>query len=157
MSRTDWGQIVYDKELTAAKSLHKKQFITQKVLASDLPRYIDAGWEKCKDYKSPKFVGIAKEKPATEQFEDKIWLLLAGMGFNGLNAETGIEIAYDFNDDNLKERISVVAVDEETILIVLCFASENIVEKSFAEEINVFSKKIGASEKKRYRNSPVGR
>ena len=60
-------------------------------------------------------------------FEDKIWLLFAGMGFNGLNEENGIEIAYDFNDDSLKERISVVAVDEETILIVLCYASENIV------------------------------
>lgn len=154
MSRTDWSQIVYDKQLAAAKSSHKKLFITQKILAADLPSYIDAGWEKCKDYKSPKLVGIAKEKPATEQFEDKIWLLFAGMGFSGLNAENGIEIAYDFNDDSLKERISVVAVDEETILIVLCFASENIVEKSFADEINAFSKKIGGLRKEALQKFP---
>ena len=88
MSRTEWSQIVYDKQLAAAKSSHKKLFITQKILAADLPEYIDAGWEKCKDYKSPKFVGIAKEKPAIEQFEDRIWLLFASMGFSGLNAET---------------------------------------------------------------------
>ena len=154
MSRTDWSQIVYDKQLATAKSSHKKLFITQKILAADLPRYIDNGWEKCKDYKSPKYVGIAKEKPAIEQFEDKIWLLFAGMGFNGLNEENGIEIAYDFNDDNLKERISVVAVDEETILIVLCYASENIVERSFADEINAFSKKIGGIRKEALQKFP---
>ena len=154
MSRTDWSQIVYDQQLVADKSVHKKLFITQKIMAADLPEYIDAGWEKCKEYKSPKFVGIAKEKPATEQFEDKIWLLFASMGFIGLNEVNGIEIAYDFNDDSLKERISVVAVDEETILMVLCFASENIVEKSFADEINAFSKKIGGIRKEALQKFP---
>ena len=154
MSRTDWSQIVYDKQLAAAKSSHKKLFITQKILAADLPEYIDAGWEKCKDYKSPKFVGIAKEKPAIEQFEDRIWLLFASMGFSGLNAENGIEIAYDFNNDSLKERVSVVAVDDETILIVLCCASENIVERSFADEINAFSNKIGGIRKEALQKFP---
>lgn len=154
MSRTDWSQIVYDKQLAAAKSSHKKLFITQKILSADLPEHIDAGWEKCKDYKTPKFVGIAKEKPAMEQFEDRIWLLFASMGFNGLNAENGIEIAYDFNNDSLKERVSVVAVDDETILIVLCYASENIVERSFADEINAFSNKIGGIRKEALQQFP---
>lgn len=52
MARTDWSQVVYDKQLATAKSVHKKLFVTQKILASELPEYIDAGWEKCKDYKS---------------------------------------------------------------------------------------------------------
>ena len=73
MARTDWSQVVYDKQLATAKSVHKKLFVTQNILASELPEYIDAGWEKCKDYKSPKYVGIAKEKPVDEQFEDRIW------------------------------------------------------------------------------------
>ena len=51
MARTDWSQVVYDKQLATAKSVHKKLFVTQKILASELPEYIDAGWEKCKDYK----------------------------------------------------------------------------------------------------------
>lgn len=103
MARTDWSQVVYDKQLATAKSVHKKLFVTQKILASELPEYIDAGWEKCKDYKSPKHVGIAKEKPVDEQFEDRIWLMFAGMGFYGLNAENGILISYDFSNDDLKE------------------------------------------------------
>ena len=48
MARTDWSQVVYDKQLATAKSVHKKLFVTQKILASELPEYIDAGWEKCK-------------------------------------------------------------------------------------------------------------
>ena len=107
MGRTDWGQIVFDKQLAAAKSNHKKIFVSEKIPASELPEYIDAGWEKSKDYKSPKFVGVSKEKPISEQFEDRVWLLFASMGFNGLNEENGIQISYDFNNDELKERIGV--------------------------------------------------
>ena len=156
MARTDWSQVVYDKQLATAKSVHKKLFVTQKILASELPEYIDAGWEKCKDYKSPKYVGIAKEKPVDEQFEDRIWLMFAGMGFYGLNAENGILISYDFSNDDLKERIGVLAVDDETALVGLCHASEAIIEKSFAAEITAFSDKISGIRKEVLNNSRVG-
>lgn len=154
MARTDWSQVVYDKQLATAKSVHKKLFVTQKILASELPEYIDAGWEKCKDYKSPKYLGIAKEKPVDEQFEDRIWLLFAGMGFYGLNAENGILISYDFSNDDLKERIGVLAVDDETVLVTLCHASEAIVEKSFAAEITAFSDKISGIRKEILKQFP---
>lgn len=39
MARTDWSQVVYDKQLATAKSVHKKLFVTQKILASELPEY----------------------------------------------------------------------------------------------------------------------
>ena len=154
MARTDWSQVVYDKQLATAKSVHKKLFVTQKILASELPEYIDAGWEKCKDYKSPKYVGIAKEKPVDEQFEDRIWLMFAGMGFYGLNAENGILISYDFSNDDLKERIGVLAIDDETALVGLCHASEAIVEKSFAAEITAFSDKISGIRKEVLKQFP---
>ena len=76
MSRTDWGQMVYDKQLTTAKSNHKKLFVSQKILTVNLPEYVDDGWEKSRDYKGGKFIGITKEKNISEQFEDRIWLLL---------------------------------------------------------------------------------
>mgnify|MGYP003290095850 CR=1 FL=1 len=142
MSRTDWNQIVYGKQLASAKSSHKKIFVTQKILASDLPEFIDIGWEKFKEYKNSKYIGIEKEKSTQEQFEDRIWLLFASMGFYGLNEENGIYISYDFNDEGLKERVSVLAVDDETVLVVSCHSSETIVEKSFATDINSLSDKI---------------
>lgn len=140
--------------MAAAKSNHKKIFVSEKIPVSELPEYIDAGWEKSKDYKSPKFVGVSKEKPICEQFEDRVWLLFASMGFDGLNEENGIQISYDFNNDDLKERIGVVAVDEETVLIVLCYASETMVERSFVAEINDFSSKIGGIRKEILKQYP---
>lgn len=154
MGRTDWGQIVFDRQLATAKCNHKKIFISQKIPASELPEYIDAGWEKTKDYKNSKFVGVSKEKPISEQFEDRIWLLFANMGFNGLNEENGMQISYDFNNDYLKERIGVVAVDEETVLVVLCYVSETMVERSFATEINAFSSKISGIRKEVLKQYP---
>ena len=154
MARTDWSQLVYDNQLSTAKSTHKKQFVTKKILSSELPEHIDAGWEKCKDYKSPKYVGVAKEKPISERFEDRIWLLFASMGFSGLNAENGIAISYDFNQDELKERISVMAVDEETVLLILCHAADAMAEGNFATEIIEFSKKISGIRKEVLRQFP---
>ena len=142
MTRINWDLMVSGKELSTEKNSRKKKFVSQKILAKDLPEYIDTGWEKAKDFKNPKYVGITKEKPISEQFEDKVWMLFANMGFSALNAGKDFSMAYDFKDDNLKEQISVMAVDDETILIVSCHASAAIIEYSFAEEIKAFSQKV---------------
>lgn len=31
MARTDWSQVIFDKQLATAKSAHKKQFITERM------------------------------------------------------------------------------------------------------------------------------
>lgn len=142
MTRTNWGLMISGKELSAEKNSRKKLYISQKILSKDLPEYIDAGWEKAKDFKNPKYVGITKEKPVGDQFEDRVWMLFANMGFSVLNVGKDFSMAYDFRDDDQRERISVMAVDDETILIVSCHASETMIEYSFAEEIEAFSGKI---------------
>jgi len=154
MSRTDWTNMVTGKELATEKNLRKKLFITQKIASKDLPEYVDAGWEKFKDFKSNKYVGITKEKPVSEQFEDLIWLLFANMGFSGLNAGNGFQLAYDFRDDSLLERVSVIAADEETVLIVSCHATDSLIENSFAAEINQFSEKISGLRKEILKQYP---
>lgn len=155
MSKTSWDKIVSGKELNTAKSSRKKVFFTKKVAASDLPKLVDEGWEKCKDFKNSKFVGVTKEKPVEEQFEDKVWSLFANMGFSELNSDREFEMAYDFHDDSLTQRINVFAVDDETILIVNCYSTANIVEHSFAEEINSFSNKISGLRKEALKRYPM--
>ena len=93
----------------------------------DLPAYIDNGWEKSKDFKTAKYVGVTKEKPVGEQFEDKLWVLFADMGFPELNGVCDFEISYDFHDDDLKARVDILAVDEETVLVVLCNAASEVI------------------------------
>lgn len=154
MKRTDWSSIVSGKDLATVKSSRKKVYVSQKILATDLPKYVDNGWEKSKDYKRPTYVGVSKEKTAQEQFEDRIWVLYASMGFSALNAEGDFKIAYDFRDDSLREGISVFAVDEETVLITICRASAEVVEHSFAEEIKNISEKIPGMRKEVLKQYP---
>ena len=154
MMRTNWDLMVSGKELAAEKNSRKKAFVSQKILAKELPEYVDAGWEKARDYKSSKYVGISKEKSESEKFEDRIWMLFANMGFSILNTGNEFAIAYDFKDDNLRERISVMAVDDETILIVSCHAAEVVVEYSFAEEIKAFCSKLSGLRREAQKHYP---
>jgi DNA sulfur modification protein DndB len=146
--------MVSGKDLNTAKNARKKVFITKKVTTSDLTKLVDDGWEKCKDFKNPKFVGVTKEKPIEEQFEDRVWLLFANMGFTELNSDREFKMSYDFHDDSLTEKINVFAVDDETILIVNCHAAENLIERSFAEEISSYSEKIAGLRKETLKRYP---
>lgn len=154
MTKTTWDNMVTGKELSSVKSSRRKVILTQKTTTTELPKLVDEGWEKYKDFKNPKFVGVTKEKSVEEQFEDRIWLLFASMGFTELNITREFEMTYDFHDDNLAEKINVLAVDDETILIVKCYATENTVEHSFADEIVSFSKKISGLRKEALKRYP---
>ena len=146
MARTNWDMMVSGSALSTEKRSRKKVFISQKILSDELPIYVDLGWEKSKEYKSKKYVGISKEKTTQEQFEDRVWTLLSNMGFTELNIND-FEMSYDFHNDNLKEKISVMAVDDETIIIVSCHASESLVEHNFYDEITEFNDKIAGLRK----------
>lgn len=142
MERTNWDVMVSGKDLVPIKNSRKKKDVTQKVLASELPKYVDLGWEKTKEFKNPKFVAVSKEKPAIEQFTDQLWILFLSMGFTNMNSLESVRVAYDFHDPKLKENIDIIAADDETILAVVCKASDVVVEKSFYEEINDFGNKL---------------
>lgn len=154
MNRTDWSKMVDNKELTMEKNARKKVFITKKILSSDLPKYVDEGWEKSKDFKNPTYVGVSKEKSVQQQFEDHLWILFANMGFSKLNAENNFQVSYDFHDDTLSEPVSVIAVDEETVLLTICKASDTVIENSFAEEIKKYSDKIAGMRKEVLKQYP---
>ena len=152
--RTNWELMVSGKALTAEKNSRKKKFISEKIAAKDLVTYVDNGWEKSKDFKNPKYVGVTKEKSVEEQFEDTIWILFANMGFLELNSGKEFSIAYDFHNDGLTVPVSVIAVDEETILIVLCHAAATMTEWSFASEINAFVSKTSGIRKEVLKRFP---
>ncbi len=140
--RTDWHNMLNGKALIAEKNARKKIYVTEKILAKDLVAYIDNGWEKSKDYKTPKYVGVTKEKSVVTQLRDAVWVLFANMGFSELNAGEVLDIAFDFHDDDLTVPIDVLAVDDETILVVTCHAASTMTEHTFAPEIDEYSKKI---------------
>lgn len=154
MSKTNWEKMVYEKALNSAKSARRKQFDSKKINVNDLPRYVDEGWEKVREYKNPKFVGITREKDIQEQFENKIWILFASMGFSTMNSDRDFYMSYNFHDESLVHRVNVLAVDDETIIFVECRAAEEMTDKSFAAEIKEFSERISGLRKEALKKYP---
>lgn len=154
MSKTNWEKMVYEKDLNLAKSARRKQFDTLKIKTEDLLQYVDEGWEKSKEYKNPKFIGVTRKKTVQEQFENKIWLLFASMGFITMNADGEFYMSYDFHDESLVHQVDVLAVDDETIIIVECCAAEEMRDKSFAAEIKEFSERISGLRKEALKKYP---
>ena len=147
--------MVCEKALNSAKSTRRKQYDFVKIKQDELAHYVDDGWEMSKEYKNPKFVGVSREKSVQEQFENKIWLLFASMGFSIMNSDREFFVAYDFRDDSLVHQVDVLAVDDETIIMVECYAADEMTDRSFAPEIKDFSEKISGLRKeilKRYPN-----
>lgn len=135
MSKTKWDKIVSGKELSSAKARRSKTFILSKERRSSLQELIDEGWEFYKDYKDRKFICMKKTKPIDEQFEDKVWLLFAKMGFTHMNDDRNFEMSYDYQNPDFTQQIDVFAADDESVIIVECKAAETIKDGIFKKNI----------------------
>lgn len=154
MSITNWEKMVYEKALNSARSARRKIVDTLKIKADDLPQYVDEGWEKSKEYKNPKYISVTREKPIQEQFENKIWLLFASMGFTTMNGDSDFYMSYDFHDESLVHQVDVLAVDDETVIMVECRASDEMTEISFTDDIKQFSDRISGLRKEILKKYP---
>ncbi|WP_040214921.1 DGQHR domain-containing protein [Clostridium polynesiense] len=135
MTRTSWNKIVSGKELKISKNLRSKTYITLKERTLALPDLIDEGWTRFKSYKNPKFIGVKKDKPYDELFEDRVWLLFANLGFTHMNCDRDFKMSYDFQNPDFTQQIDVFAVDDDTIIIVECKAAESMKDGIFKKPI----------------------
>ena len=154
MSNTNWEKMVNEQDLKLAKSARRKIVDTLKIKSDDLPQYVDEGWEKLKEYKNPKFISVTREKSIQEQFVNRIWLLFASMGFTNMNADNDFYMSYDFHDESLVHQVDVLAVDDETVIMVECRATDEMTEIGFSEDIKQFSDKISGLRKEILKKYP---
>lgn len=134
-SKTTWDKVVSGKELAAAKSLRSKTYVTRKERMLALPDLEEEGWVKYREYKNSKFIGVKRDKPTDELFEDKVWMLLANMGFSGMNSDRHFTMSYDHQNPDFTQQIDVFAVDENTIIFVECKAAEMMTDGRFKKPI----------------------
>lgn len=132
---TNWEKIVSGNELANVKSLRNKTFITRKDRRIALKELIEEGWTEHKSYKDPKFVGVKKDKPYDELFEDKVWILFANLGFTDLNSDRNFKMQYDFQNPEFTQQIDVFAADDETVIIVECKSAQQMKEGNFKTPI----------------------
>ncbi len=142
MANTKWEEMIIGQELIKKRNLRNKTFVLKKEKSELLPQLVDEGWEKIKEYENDKYVGVKKDKDIEEQFEDRIWVMLAKMGFLEMNGSREFEISYDFHDLDKVRHMDILAVDDETILLMECKATEEVQEANFAEQIQELSGQV---------------
>lgn len=135
---TQWDKIVSGKELLNAKNERSKTYISKKERRIALSELIEEGWAEFKSYKDPKFVGVKRDKPFDEIFEDKVWMLFANLGFTDMNCDRTFRMQYDYQNADITQQIDVFAADDETVLIVECKAAEKIKDGTFKKPIEAF-------------------
>ena len=102
---------------------------------SDELSHLEEGWEIVRRNKNT--LRIRKPKPIGQQLEDDVWTLLALMGFPEMSPGHSFAIPVSGADAQVPpKQIDVVAVDEETALVVECKASEGPKRRSLQKELN---------------------
>lgn len=134
-SKTNWQNIVYGKELESVKKHRSKPFIIRRERTLALPDLIEEGWSEYRRYKNKKFVGVKKDKPFDELFEDKVWTLFGNMGFTSMNKDRNFTMSYDYQNPNFTQQIDVFVADEESAIIVECKSAETIKDGIFKKQI----------------------
>lgn len=151
---TNWEKIVCGKNLESAKRLRKNPYIEEKNRKVALAELEEEGWEYIKDYANPKFVKVRKEKNFDEQFEDKVWLLFANMGFTHMNSDRNFRMSYYFPDPELTQQIDVFAVDKETIIFVECKSAEDVKNGVFKKELEALKGQMSGLRKTALKEFP---
>ncbi len=127
-------RMVTDNDLSNIRTQRSKPYIYQAIDPALREYYEGQGWEVDKELK--KKIRMRKAKPHDEAFEDRVWMLFAKMGFNHMNRDRNFAIPYDKNNSNLTQQIDVIAIDEDTVIIVECKCAQTVDKKhNFKEEI----------------------
>ena len=119
-------KMIYKKMLnvedlsTKIINLVKSEFETKTVSKKDIDSYINNGWEEIKT-KWKNLTRVRKLKPHNLAFENRVWALMAKLGFEYINEDEHFKIEYA---SGLTKQIDVLAVDKEAILIIECKSTE---------------------------------
>ena len=79
---------------------------------------VSEGWEEFSQPLATK-TRLRKLKDSDKEFEDDVWCQFYELGYRNLNYDENFFLPYG-KDEEDKKQIDVVAIDKETIILVLC-------------------------------------
>lgn len=132
---TNWENVVMDKELAKAARLRRLTYYEKKAYTSAKEDMIIDGWDPASQYADPRFTKYRKDKPFHEVFEDSVWMMFYNMGFYAMNKDRNFRMVNDPNNPSLTKQIDVFAVEDETVFIIECKASETPRDVNFKTDI----------------------
>lgn len=122
-----------------AKSIYNKKrslFVEKKIPLGEEEQALSEGYEVVKRLKNELIV--KKEKKHNVAFEDEIWCLFYEMGFVELN-DGQYNLKYGDENENFTKQIDVLAMDEETIILVECKSAEKLKPGNFKQNIESYN------------------
>lgn len=128
--------LVSGRDLESDLKVRDNKFIFQTINKKNYPQFEAEGWEISRTNKST--VKIQKPKSHDKFFEDKVWTILAKMGFKYMNSSSPVKLIYTENPEIPGRKLDVFASDEESILIIECKSSIEVKKKDFQTAINDF-------------------
>ena len=108
--------------------------------------YLKEGWEReGKPLKTK--TKIRKPKNHSKKFEDDIWCQFYNLGYRILNYDENFILPFSKNEED-KKQIDIIAVNDETILLVECKSSEKLKKaSSFKDEFDVLGHRLNGFKK----------
>src|SRR6516225_9084922 len=120
--------------LRAAYKRRRDEYDYSKVEAKNEEGLVQNGWLV---HRQTQFhIWMKREKGAEAQLEDRIWCLLYRMGYPRLSGPK-FQIAFKGAQATTK-RLSIVALDDETAIVVECRAREHRGRRNLQKEIDEF-------------------
>jgi DNA sulfur modification protein DndB len=138
------GKLVRGTEIKSDLRVRSSSFVTKTVDKRLLSDYEGAEWEIHRENK--KTVVLKKPKTHFALFEDRVWVILAKMGFTALN-KADIRLPCADDESIPGKQIDVLAADDETVIVVECKSSETMAKKHFSKELNEYEKVISCGNK----------
>lgn len=126
-------ELIESEDIKNCIKSKKDQYLYESIPRSLLVDYQAKGWEIQTEYKTK--IKIKKNKSQADYFEDRVWTLMANLGFKYMNKDSNFKIMYA---DGLKQQIDVFAANDEVVLIIECKSAESRKNKDFSKDINEF-------------------
>lgn len=128
--------LVDGKEFNRIKRERNHPYEYIKVSSDKYQQMQNEGWSTYKQLK--KELKLVKSKSIDVKFADEIWVALASMGFSELSRDRSVVIDYKDKGGQKSKKIDILAVDDETVLLVICQTSNQMIKSDLAIEINTF-------------------
>lgn len=135
------GRLVSDpKMLGKLYKARKSEFDHLAVPHALVEEKIEEGWEVEKILKTK--TRLRRPKEFSKKFEDDVWCQLYELGYRNLNYDEQFRLPYGKNPDEAKQ-IDVVAIDNETVILVECRSSEKTkTSRSLKDEFDGLEKRL---------------
>ncbi|MDD4437677.1 MAG: DGQHR domain-containing protein [Tissierellia bacterium] len=111
-------ELISGKAIQSELRLRKSSYITESIPNKEeiLQEYLKKGWEVDREFKTK--TRLRKLKNNQSYFADKVWTMLASLGFDLLNKNQIIKIPYNKKDSSLALTFDILAKDSESIILV---------------------------------------